>query len=137
MNYRSPRVNQIQVNHFLRNQDSGVIPLNPNCDSVICDDNFTGTFCFENDQIINFDVHYLIPNLDCATLGENPCTVKVDGNVLNCTLESECVETSCNGQAGAILQCSGTLPNTNGCSGTATVECASETDSDGCEIFNP
>jgi hypothetical protein len=131
MHYRLPAISQIKMNFISKNQGSGVTPLNPECSSSGCENTFLGTFC--NASV--YDVHYFVPNLTCESLGETPCTVKVDGNVLACTQESSCTDTnSCNGQSGAIIRCSGSIPNLDECTTPITVECSSETDSDTCSF---
>jgi hypothetical protein len=135
MYYVSPVINEIQINNLSHTQGSGVVPLNPDCNATGCENTFIGEFCLGVGQEgLNYDVHYFIPNLTCESLGETPCTVKVSGDVLTCSVESTCTDTnSCDNQAGSIIRCSGVLPNLDGCSGLeATVECTSETDSDGC-----
>jgi hypothetical protein len=140
MNYASPRVNQIQVNHFLRNQDSGTpaIPLNPDCQAT-CDSvfNFAGSICndFEQNQAgMEVYVAYFLPNQDCSEFPPEPCTVKVNGSPMSCTDASDCTTSNCDAQAGALIECSGNIPNLLSCSGVEiTVECTSETDSASCD----
>lgn len=139
MRYELPIIHKIQINQFLRNQGSDIVPINPNCDDgteCLNTPTFVGTSCFpiNNGNDLSYDVHYFIPNLTCLSLNDNtPCTVKVNGNVLSCTQESECDDATCNSQIGSIIQCSGIIPDLGSCSGLqATVECTSETDSDAC-----
>lgn len=135
MRYEIPKTNLVEVQHFMHNQGSEVVPLNPVCGAE-CSTGFSEGICYnynENQSGMEIWVGYFVPGYNCLE-GTQPCTVKVDGNVMSCTNRSVCDSNNCNNQDGALIQCSGNIPNLDSCSGVdISVECADSTDSVVCD----
>lgn len=132
--YITPSANLVNIDQMISKQQSGTEPLNPNCDpSVNCDFEGIGYFCFASQSTVGVDVRYFLPGRDC--LIPSTCVIKIDGNVMSCTAESECTNASCANQPGSLVHCSGTIPNVNGCDIDVKVECG-ENDIATCIEFN-
>lgn len=124
MNYQTPKIELIQMDPFISKQQTG--RLNPDCNSSTgCDSYWKGYNCIGSEDAYPF-VYYFLPGKTCLSGSYNPCTVKVNGQVMACSQNLECYETNCGPEgsrtSGAVIRCSGEMPSLESCEDVDSVE---------------